>query len=135
VGVVAETADRVAVMYGGQVVEYADVRAAFRRPFHPYTAGLQASLPQLGEVVDRLRVIPGTVPNPAAFPVGCRFHPRCPVMIDKCLEDPPLEEIEPGHFARCWRSREVAEGALDPVPPPSHGVVGPERPGKPAGAR
>ena len=116
-GVVAETADRVAVMYAGQVVEYADVRAAFRRPLHPYTAGLQASLPQLGEVVERLRVIPGTVPNPAAFPTGCRFHPRCPVMIDKCQEDPPLEEIEPGHFARCWRSREIAGGSLDPVPP------------------
>ena len=90
-GVVAETADRVAVMYGGQVVEYADVRAAFRQPLHPYNAGLQASLPKLGEVVDRLRVIPGTVPNPARFPAGCRFHPRCPVMIEKCLQDPPLE--------------------------------------------
>src|SRR6185436_10880414 len=62
-GVVAETADRVAVMYGGQVVEYADVQAAFSRPLHPYTAGLQASLPKLGVVHDRLRVIPGEVPN------------------------------------------------------------------------
>ena len=84
-GVVAETADRVAVMYGGQIVEYADVRSAFRQPLHPYNAGLQSSLPKLGEVVDRLRVIPGTVPNPARFPAGCRFHPRCPVMIEKCL--------------------------------------------------
>ena len=92
-GVVAETAHRVAVMYGGQIVEYADVRSAFRRPLHPYNAGLQSSLPKLGEVVDRLRVIPGTVPNPARFPAGCRFHPRCPVMIEKCLLDPPLEAI------------------------------------------
>ncbi len=121
-GVVAETAHRVAVMYGGQVVEYADVRPTFRRPLHPYTAGLQASLPKLGEIVDRLRVIPGTVPNPARFPVGCRFHPRCSVMIEKCLEDPLLEEIEPAHLARCWRSREIAAGTIDPVPPP-----GPER--------
>jgi peptide/nickel transport system ATP-binding protein len=116
-GVVAETAHRVAVMYGGQVVEYADVLATFRTPLHPYTAGLQASLPELGKVVDRLRVIPGTVPNPANFPVGCRFHPRCPVMIEQCKQDPALEAIEGGHLARCWRSREIAAGTLDPVAP------------------
>jgi peptide/nickel transport system ATP-binding protein len=118
-GVVAETAHRVAVMYAGQVAEYADVRPVFRKPLHPYTAGLQASLPELGQVVERLRVIPGTVPNPARFPPGCRFHPRCPVMIDKCLQDPKLEEIEPGHLARCWRSHEIAAGTLDPLPPAS----------------
>jgi oligopeptide/dipeptide ABC transporter ATP-binding protein len=118
-GVVAETATRVAVMYAGQVVEYSDVLDTFTKPLHPYTAGLQASLPKLGEVVDRLRVIPGTVPNPARFPVGCRFHPRCPVMIEKCLEHPPLEPIVGDHFARCWRSQEIAAGTLDPVPPPS----------------
>jgi peptide/nickel transport system ATP-binding protein len=117
-GVVADTAHRVAVMYGGQVVEYADVRSTFRTPLHPYTAGLQASLPKLGEVVDRLRVIPGTVPNPARFPQGCRFHPRCPVMIEKCLEHPGLENIVGDHAARCWRSNEIAAGVLDPVPPP-----------------
>ena len=74
-GVVADTAHRVAVMYGGQVVEYADVRSTFRTPLHPYTAGLQASLPKLGEVVDRLRVIAGTVPNPARFPAGLPLSP------------------------------------------------------------
>ncbi|HKY20941.1 MAG TPA: ABC transporter ATP-binding protein [Vicinamibacterales bacterium] len=125
-GVVAETAHRVAVMYGGQVVEYSDVRSTFRTPLHPYTAGLQASLPKLGEVVDRLRVIPGTVPNPARFPVGCRFHPRCPVMIDKCLEHPALEPIAGDHLARCWRSHEIAAGALDPVPPASESSVRPQ---------
>ena len=118
-GVVAETAHRVAVMYGGQVVEYADVRPVFREPLHPYTAGLHASLPKLGEVVDRLRVIPGTVPNPASFPAGCRFHPRCPVMVEKCLEHPALETILPDHLARCWRSGEIAAGTLDPVPAPA----------------
>ena len=116
-GVVAETAHRVAVMYGGQVVEYADVRPVFRTPLHPYTAGLQASLPKLGEVVERLRVIPGTVPNPARFPQGCRFHPRCPVMIEKCLDHPLLERIVGDHLARCWRSAEIAAGAIDPLPP------------------
>jgi peptide/nickel transport system ATP-binding protein len=116
-GIVAETADRVAVMYAGQVVEYGDVRAIVRRPLHPYTAGLQASLPTLGAVVERLRVIPGSVPNPAAFPEGCRFHPRCPVMIDKCLDHPALDPVEGTHLARCWRSPEIAARTLDPVAP------------------
>jgi len=118
-GVVAETADHVAVMYAGQVVEACDVRAAFDRPLHPYTAGLLHSLPRLGEARETLRVIPGTVPNPVAFPAGCRFHPRCPVAIDRCRELPPLEEIEPGHLARCWRSREIAAGAIAPFAEPA----------------
>jgi oligopeptide/dipeptide ABC transporter ATP-binding protein len=116
-GVVAETADHVAVMYAGRVVEYCDVRAAFRRPLHPYTAGLQASLPRLGTTQDRLRVIPGSVPNPADFPIGCRFHPRCPVAQNRCLTDPTLAEIEPGHLSRCLRAGEIAAGTLVPVPP------------------
>ena len=115
-GVVAETADRVAVMYAGQVVESCDVRAAFRKPLHPYTAGLQASLPKLGRRQDALRVIPGNVPNPARFPMGCRFHPRCPVMIDQCLNPPELRSYGDEHMARCWRSDEIAAGKLDPVP-------------------
>jgi peptide/nickel transport system ATP-binding protein len=122
-GVVAETADRMAVMYGGQVVEYGDVRSSFRQPLHPYTAGLQASRPTLGHRVDRLRVIPGTVPNPARFPAGCRFHPRCPVMIDQCLEEPGLDAVGGARLSRCWRAREIAAGTLDPVPP-----AGPEGP-------
>jgi oligopeptide/dipeptide ABC transporter ATP-binding protein len=115
-GVVAETADRVAVMYAGQVVEYCAVDAAFRRALHPYTAGLQASLPKLGVRQERLRVIPGNVPNPARFPRGCRFHPRCPVAIERCLEDPPVIPFEGGRMSRCWRAEEIAAGTLDPVP-------------------
>ena len=115
-GVVAESADRVAVMYAGQVVEYCDVRSAFRQPLHPYTAGLQASLPKLGVVQDRLRVIPGNVPNPTNFPRGCRFHPRCPVAVQGCLRDQELREIAPGHLTRCWRAEEILVGTLDPVP-------------------
>src|SRR5207249_2820820 len=117
-GVVAETADRVAVMYAGQVVEYCTVEAAFRRPLHPYTAGLQASLPKLGVRQERLRVIPGNVPNPARFPAGCRFHPRCPVAEARCLEDPPIARFEAGHLSRCWRAEAIASGSLDPVPAP-----------------
>ena len=78
-GVVAETAHRVAVMYAGKVVEYSDVRALFGDPRHPYTIGLMESIPRMTERRERLHVIPGTVPSPAAFPPGCAFHPRCPV--------------------------------------------------------
>ncbi len=114
-GVVAETADRVAVMYAGQVVEYCDVQSAFKRTRHPYTAGLLDSLPKLGHEKETLRVIPGNVPNPTRFPKACRFHPRCPVAIEKCrTEDPPLMAFG-RHLSRCWRAEEIASGALDPV--------------------
>jgi oligopeptide/dipeptide ABC transporter ATP-binding protein len=115
-GVVAETADRVAVMYAGQVVEYCDVEAAFTRTLHPYTAGLLASLPRLGVERDRLRVMPGNVPNPARFPSGCRFHPRCPLAEDRCrAEAPPVFAFEGGHLSRCWRADEIAAGRVSPV--------------------
>ena len=115
-GVVAETADRVAVMYAGQVVEYCDVESAFKRSLHPYTAGLLASLPKLGTKSDELRVIPGNVPNPARFPSGCRFHPRCPVVQDRCRrEEPELRTFDGEHRTRCWRADEIAAGRLDPV--------------------
>ncbi|MBI1795983.1 MAG: ABC transporter ATP-binding protein [Candidatus Eisenbacteria bacterium] len=114
-GVVAETADRVAVMYAGQVVEYCDVDEAFRRPLHPYTAGLLASLPRLGDHRATLRVIPGNVPNPARFPQGCRFHPRCPVAEERCRTEPPLLTFDGTHRSRCWRADEIATGRLDPT--------------------
>jgi oligopeptide/dipeptide ABC transporter ATP-binding protein len=115
-GVVAESADRVVVMYAGQVVEQAGVRALFRRTLHPYTAGLLASLPRLGVEQQRLRAIPGTVPDPADFPSGCRFHPRCPLAQDRCrAEMPPLQAAEHGHDVRCWRVAEIAAGTLSAV--------------------
>jgi oligopeptide/dipeptide ABC transporter ATP-binding protein len=117
-GVVAETADRVAVMYAGQVVESCGVRAAFERPLHPYTAGLLASLPRLGDRIERLRVIPGQVPDPAHHPDGCRFHPRCPIAEERCRrEAPPLLTFDGDHVTRCWRAEEIAAGRLDPVGP------------------
>ena len=122
-GVVAETADRVAVMYAGQVVEYCDVRAAFKRTLHPYTAGLLASLPKLGTVQETLRVIPGNVPNPSRFPKGCRFHPRCPLVEERCRrEEPPVLTFDGNHLSRCWRADEIAAGKLDPAGSP--GAVG-----------
>jgi len=114
-GVVAETADRVAVMYAGQVVEYCDVDAAFKRTLHPYTSGLLASLPRLGAPRDALRVIPGNVPNPARFPAGCRFHPRCPVVEDRCrAQEPPILTFDGDHHTRCWRADAIAGGTLIP---------------------
>ena len=115
-GVVAETADRVAVMYAGQVVEYCDSRAAFRRTLHPYTGGLLASLPRLGGQREALRVIPGSVPNPAHFPPACRFHPRCPVVQERCRkDDPPVLTFDGDHQSRCWRADEIAAWSLSPV--------------------
>ncbi len=115
-GVVAENADRLAVMYAGQVVEQADVGAAFTRPLHPYTAGLLASLPRLGDARGRLRAIPGQVPDPVAYPAGCRFHPRCPLAQERCRREmPALEGAGEGRAVRCWRSAEIAAGAVDAV--------------------
>jgi peptide/nickel transport system ATP-binding protein/oligopeptide transport system ATP-binding protein len=104
-GVIAEVADDVAVMYAGKIVEQASVEDLFADPQHPYTIGLLGSIPRLEEDRARLATIEGTVPNPAALPVGCRFHPRCPFAIDKCrAEQPPLMEISPGHDVACWRA-------------------------------
>src|SRR5436190_14629790 len=102
-GVVAELAQDVAVMYAGRIVEKASVDEVFAEPQHPYTIGLLGSIPRLHREVERLPAIEGQVPNPIAPPPGCRFAPRCPFATDKCrAEEPPLREVIPGHHARCW---------------------------------
>jgi len=102
-GVVAEMAERVVVMYAGKVVEEGDVVSIFKNPLHPYTEGLLKSVPRLDEESDKLHVIEGVVPNPLHLPQGCRFNPRCPVAIDKCKEaQPTLEQVAPGRFAACF---------------------------------
>ncbi len=101
-GVIAEMADRVAVMYAGQIVEYADVQSIFADPKHPYTQGLLASIPVLGEVRDELSVIPGVVPSLVNPAPGCRFANRCPHRFQRCDEDPPLIELEDKRQVRCW---------------------------------
>ena len=96
-GVVAERADAVAVMYAGKVVEYADVLALYDAPRHPYTVGLFASLPDLTRPDRRLPAIPGSVPDPFHFPSGCRYRPRCPRADERCAtEEPPLVELGAG---------------------------------------
>jgi peptide/nickel transport system ATP-binding protein len=102
-GVIAEMCDNVAVMYAGQIVEYTDVNTLFETQLHPYTEGLLAAIPVLGEVRDNLAVIPGSVPNLIDPPAGCKFHPRCPYVKEMCAgEVPPLTEVEPGHKVRCY---------------------------------
>ncbi len=102
-GVIAEICDSVAVMYAGQIVEYANVVTLFEQPLHPYTEGLLAAIPVLGAVQDTLAVIPGSVPNLIDLPPGCKFAPRCPYVKDLCTAaEPPLLELQPGHRARCF---------------------------------
>lgn len=110
-GVIAEMADRVAVMYAGQIVETAEVNELFDQPLHPYTQGLIGSIPILGKLKDRLEVIPGTVPELVDLKPGCRFAPRClarekyGLMI--CNEvDPIIEEVKKEHHVRCWLYRD-----------------------------
>jgi peptide/nickel transport system ATP-binding protein len=101
-GVVARMARRVAVMYSGKIVELAGVDELYAKPLHPYTKGLLASMPSMGETRE-LSPIPGIVPSIFDLPEGCRFHPRCPKAYEKCsLMLPPLYEPEPGRKVRCW---------------------------------
>ncbi len=118
-GVVAEMAERVAVMYAGEIVEQTDVNTLFDEPLHPYTQGLIGSIPILGEIKERLDVIPGSVPNLVDLPPGCRFAPRCQARIKHnltiCTEQKPeLAEAKPGHMVRCWLYQS-AEGHTPPL--------------------
>jgi oligopeptide/dipeptide ABC transporter ATP-binding protein len=115
-GVVAETASRVIVMYGGEIVEEAKVETLFDAPHHPYTEGLLRAMPRVGETRDRLSTIPGTVPPPTAWPTGCRFRDRCPYSWDRCeKEHPPLYQIGTGHVSRCHLA-EAPERRAHPHP-------------------
>jgi oligopeptide/dipeptide ABC transporter ATP-binding protein len=102
-GIVAGRADRVAVMYAGQIVETAETSSLFRQPSHPYTRGLLRALPRIDQAPGRLAPIPGGVPTPSAWPTGCRFHPRCAEALDRCRREAPMEaRVGLHHLARCW---------------------------------
>ncbi len=129
-GVIAEVADRVLVMYAGKEVEQAEVITLFRQPHHPYTRGLLESLPEPGPTGERLRAISGQPPSMLRVPAGCSFHPRCRYVMDICkTEDPPLESVAGarGHFSACWLPHGPAPAGLDedwlqePVPAESAG--------------
>jgi oligopeptide/dipeptide ABC transporter ATP-binding protein len=104
-GVIAELADEVMVMYAGKVIERCAATRLFSEPQHPYTVGLLGSIPRLHLQQPRLSAIEGIVPDAAAFPEGCRFHPRCPFAVARCRSEiPPLIRIRENHFAACWRA-------------------------------
>jgi oligopeptide/dipeptide ABC transporter ATP-binding protein len=110
-GVIADLAEQVVVMYAGRVVEHGSAEDIFYDPQHPYTRGLLHAAPTLGvPTEERLYSIPGTVPNPLAMPRGCAFRPRCPERFAKCVEPPILEEISAGHQARCWAREAKPDG-------------------------
>ena len=120
-GVVAEMCDRVAVMYAGEIVEQSDVTTLFRRPKHPYTQGLIASIPVVGQVQDDLSTIPGNVPNLIDLPKGCRFAPRCLTRIERDVRlatevHPELLPIGPGHDVRCWVYHDAAGNVMPDAP-------------------
>ena len=100
-GVLAETCDRIAVMYAGRIVEIGPVDSVFESPQHPYTKRLLESLPVIGGDRGLAAPIPGGPPDPGAPPPGCRFRPRCPYAEERCEADPPLREVEPGHASAC----------------------------------
>jgi peptide/nickel transport system ATP-binding protein len=104
-GVIAELADDVVVMYAGRVIERCAVQALFSEPQHPYSVGLLGSIARLDREQARLSAIDGFVPDAAAMPAGCRFHPRCPFAVEKCSHEvPKLVEVRKDHFAACWRA-------------------------------
>jgi len=128
-GVVAEMADRVAVMYSGQIVEKSSTTQLFARPLHPYTQGLINSIPVLGHIKERLNVIPGLVPDLVDLPPGCRFAPRCKDRLDRDLsictiKQPSLRPVVPGHEVRCWLFQ---DGPEHKAPLAESDLVGPPR--------
>ena len=107
-GVVAQNCDNVAIVYAGQIIEYGSKYEIFVNKAHPYTKGLFDSLPSMNDDADRLKPIPGSMPDPANLPEGCAFHPRCPYATDKCRQgEIPLVELSPEHKCRCCRIGEV----------------------------
>lgn len=117
--VIAQIAQMVAVMYASRIVEYTSAEALFDEPLHPYTQGLFRSLPRLGQRKHRLEAIGGNVPNPLAFPSGCKFHPRCPLGQDDkhCQSvEPNLREVRPGHVVACWKAAGYEEAPPRDIP-------------------
>ena len=107
-GIVARMCDQVAVMYGGRLVEAGPVRTIFNAPAHPYTRALIESIPRFGDTTTRLTAIDGQPPDPSALPPGCAFHPRCPLAIERCRVEAPVEtRVAAAHRARCWLAAET----------------------------
>ncbi len=111
IGIVAQMADRLAVMYAAKMVELADAEPLFERPLHPYTQALLASVPNIRLVGDTLKIMQGSPPDLLQPPSGCRFHPRCPYAFERCsVEEPALVEVEPGRRVACWLYEAMGNG-------------------------
>jgi oligopeptide/dipeptide ABC transporter ATP-binding protein len=111
-GIVAETCNRVGVMYAGYIIEISETKTLFREPMHPYTKGLLRAIPKLHKEVKDLEIITGSVPNLIYPPPGCRFHPRCAFKMDICDKSvPPLVEVKAGHSVACFLFPEVVAAA------------------------
>lgn len=109
-GVVSELAERVCIMYAGEIVEEAVIEELFDEPYHPYTRGLIRSVPQISGDIQKLQSIPGSVPAPGEMPVGCRFSPRCEMAFERCFkEKPQLKTVSPSHSVRCFLYEEERE--------------------------
>ncbi len=115
-GVVAEMSDDVAVMYAGKIVEASDAISVYDNPHHPYTRGLLASIPHMGQRTQRLEVIKGVVPNPLNLPKGCLFKRRCPYAMPICDTPPPLRDVGSGHVSRCWLAPDGGAPELGEAP-------------------
>ncbi len=130
-GIVGDIADRVAVMYAGQMVEVAPAAVLLKEPRHPYTQALLHSVPELGRAARRLTAIPGSVPNLGAFPAGCRFHPRCPQARLDCRQQPPeLREVEPGRQVRCPYWNAPPPGPAEALNPNHPALLQPREPAR-----
>ncbi len=125
--VVAQVAHTVAVMYASKIVEYAPVEGLFAQPLHPYTQGLFRSIPRLGQKKSRLDAIGGNVPNPLAFPTGCKFHPRCPLGRDDIhcqTAEPELRQVCPGHSVACWKVADYENSSPCAIPSETGASIG-----------
>ena len=111
-GVVAETCNKVAIMYAGEIIEYGDLQQVYLETAHPYTVGLFGALPSMAGGAKRLKPIAGLMPDPMDLPTGCSFHPRCPMATERCRkEDPTVTELSPGHLCKCHFAADKAKKA------------------------
>jgi peptide/nickel transport system ATP-binding protein len=113
ISVVAEVSEKIGIMYAGKLVEHGDIKSIFKNPSHPYTIGLMGAFPSIKGERKKLKSIPGSPPDLANPPEGCRFHPRCPKATEKCKTEPETVEVSPGHFSACWFAKAIYSGEME----------------------
>jgi peptide/nickel transport system ATP-binding protein len=114
ISVVAEVSEKIGIMYAGKLVEHGDIKSIFKTPSHPYTKGLMEAFPSIKGERKRLKSIPGSPPDLSNPPPGCRFHPRCPIAVEKCKSmEPETVEVSPGHYSACWFAKSIYTGGME----------------------